>query len=317
MLGVAAAPIDLEEQLPIGMERLERIDVIDHLLQELIVVPVAVLVLAKIEEAHARRAIERRAAAPLAKRVDGFKLSRGQREACAAELALCAGEMAASAIRLLAQTAQPLDVPLLCRVRVLLEDRLVLPLMMERTVALADAVAVAVLTAGLTVLRVIVVGIELVAVTVEMGLRLPRLLSIPSLPLYEVLQLAVDNAMAVDLAHIVLLRIIRLFICCCLSSHVSLQPVLQRSLQAGCFKPSGLADGPQLRHLHLLDPTHGQLWRRGWCGRCALWLLGACSLGGGFGGCLGICGGEGVLCRIGQGGRRCRWQACEAPGKAN
>eukprot|EP00966_Prymnesium_polylepis_P219453 5077281-Prymnesium_polylepis.1 len=78
--------------------------------------------------------------------------------------------MAASAIRLLAQTAQPLDVPLLCRVRVLLEDRLVLPLMMERTVALADAVAVAVLTAGLTVLRVIVVGIELVAVTVEMGL---------------------------------------------------------------------------------------------------------------------------------------------------
>jgi hypothetical protein len=31
MLGVAAAPIDLEEQLPIRMERLKRIDEIDHL----------------------------------------------------------------------------------------------------------------------------------------------------------------------------------------------------------------------------------------------------------------------------------------------
>eukprot|EP00966_Prymnesium_polylepis_P203383 4711758-Prymnesium_polylepis.1 len=176
------------------MERLERVDEVDHLggsesgsqgairaqsrcnqgaIQsptELIVVPVAVLVLAKVEEAHARRAVERRAAAPLAKRIDGFKLSRGHREASAAELALRPGEMAAAALRLLAHAAQPLDVPLLRRVSVLLEDRLVLPLMMKRAVALADADAVAVLTARLAVLWVVVVSIELVTAAVEMRL---------------------------------------------------------------------------------------------------------------------------------------------------
>ena len=69
-----------------------------NLLQKLIVVPIAILVLAEIEEAHAGRAIERRAAVPLTKRIGGFKLRGRHWEAGAAQLTLRPGEVAAAAV---------------------------------------------------------------------------------------------------------------------------------------------------------------------------------------------------------------------------
>ena len=107
MLSVARAPVNLKEQLSIGVERLERVDEIDHLrasgggqvtvtevaaaeaathlLPELLIVPIAVLVLTKVEEAHPRRAVERWSATPRTVRVDSLELRRRHRKASTAQ----------------------------------------------------------------------------------------------------------------------------------------------------------------------------------------------------------------------------------------
>ena len=161
------------------MHNFDHVHEIDHLLREVLVVPVPVAPLAVVQEADARGGVERSPPALLAELVHALELCGREGEAEAADFVLHGGHHLPRALGFLADAAHAIDGPLEVRVEEGLEDAFILSYVENWLTAAAD-IAVMAICAWLAItavlarrLRVGVEGGELVRAAAERLLRLP------------------------------------------------------------------------------------------------------------------------------------------------